>query len=198
MLGQRRRYAIEEFARIIIETKRRFRILDAVIFTASIAFAFAACRAIAPNNYSPGSRFEVVFYLRTIALTLTWSLGSLIVFDSMPLRDAARSWGKLCILLICAMSILPLLRKWYIFFLFEEPLSERLLAFFHAALLDSDVFMPAYATIAAWLTLWLLSIDDSSRDWMAALGRVIGIFWVICMLTRNVLYSYEDILSLFA
>lgn len=178
-------------------TIRRFQISDALVLTAAIAISIVACRLFDPG-YTEISLL-ILFVARTFALVFTYAIAWIIFVDSVPLSTSASCPGKLGILLTAVMGVFAVSMNWHYLlvydrFLLDESFAQRLRSFFFETLFESDNFVPAYSTIAAWVTLSLRGGDKPATDWMERWGIVLGLFWISSALTRNAFYHQEEIL----
>ena len=154
---------------------RRFRIADALILTAAIAAALAGCRVI--SQYSLALPFKMAYYVCAMGFSVTWTIALLVAFDSSPIRDAAKSPGKLAVLLITGLSVVTALLNWHLFIWIDGPLSDQAFHLLWETILQPTT--PGVATIAGWLTRALTKTQSSSSDWLEYAGRLLGGFWVV-------------------
>jgi hypothetical protein len=167
---------------------RRFRVSDLLFLTFAFAIGIVSCNIFHPGYYQSGNRFEILFFVRTMAMVFTYAITVLILTDAEPLATSLRTPGKLTAVLISFLSVFALLTKWQFLFAYDRPFLERLTSFAFNALMDSDVFMPAYSALAAFATLRLLRLNVQCYDWMEIFGKSIAMFWLLCALFYNSLY----------
>lgn len=140
-----------------------------------------------------------MFVARTMALVLTYAITWIILVDSTPVSESARCPGKLGVLLTAAMGLFAVAMNWhyllvYDHLLLQESFGQRLTAFFHETLFESDNFAPAYSTIAAWIAVSLRGDKQPANDWMEPWGIALGLFWISAALMHNALDHHQEIL----
>lgn len=168
------------------------------MLTAAIAISIVACRLFDPG-YSQLSLL-ILFFAHTFALVFTYAIAWISLVDSVPVSTSACSPGKLGIILTAVMGVFAVSMNWhyllvYDHLLLEESFWQRLRSFFFVTLFESDNLVPAYSTIAAWVTLSLRGGERPATDWMERCGIVIGLFWIASALFRNAFYYHEEILK---
>jgi hypothetical protein len=179
-------------------TIRRFRISDALVLTAAIAISIVACTLFNPGYVA--ERFPTLFVIRTFALVFTYALAFLILCDSVSLADSVTCPGKLGVILTSVMGVFAFAMNWHFLLVYDgaildETFGQRVGSFFFVTLLDSDDFVPAYSTIAAWVTLRLKGEHCGQTDWIDRWGVILGIFWIVYALARNALNYQTEILQ---
>lgn len=158
-----------------------------MFLTAAVAVSLVACLAV--RQYELPTRMQIVIYVGVAGFAITWTVALLVVFDSTPIRDAARSPGKLAVLLYASLTIFTALLNLHWLLAIQAPLAARFLNIFWETLSDSR--LPAFAIVAGWLTLRLADAKKAMHDWLESAGRLLGIFWIsVALLSRILLHTH--------
>ena len=120
---------------------------------------------------------KTAYFVCTLGFSVTWTIALLVAFGSESFGDAARSPGKLAVLLITALSIVTALLNWHLFVWVDGRFTEQLFHLLWETILQP--ITPAVATLAGWLTLALTKTQSTTSDWLEYSGRVLGGFWVV-------------------
>lgn len=129
---------------------------------------------------------RIVLYVCTFGWVLTWTIALLTMVDSMPIRMASRSPGKLAVLLVAAVTLMKLIMGWY-WLLVPASLSDQMLSLFWMAVAEPK--FPVFAVVSGWLTLWLTQATNTHKDWLDVSGRILGVFWIAAALASPILLN---------
>ncbi|MDM4017115.1 hypothetical protein [Roseiconus lacunae] len=161
---------------------RRFRIVDALYLTTSIAIALALHRWIQSMPIGPSGTLAKVFEIRLLILltlcTITWTLGALVLKDRQPMPVSVRSPGRLAVLSITAASVFMMAMNWEMLF---APVSSPLVRMTYWTLSIAETpSVPACVAICGWLTIRASESETPPSDWINVAGILVAVCWIIC------------------
>ncbi|GAA4445196.1 hypothetical protein [Novipirellula rosea] len=158
-----------------------------MFLTAAIAVSLTACVVCNDQLSQLPTRMLIVIYFGVAGCSFTWTLALLVLFDLTPIRVAARSPGKLALLLCTFLTIFTVLLNWHWLFAIQAPLSDRFINIFWEVLSESR--LPAFAVIAGWLTLRLANATNVMQDWLESAGQLLGVYWILLALLSPILLN---------